>query len=136
MLIRDLFKHMAVVEEKKENIEKKKDTSKKIAKKAVVQVVENAEIACKVLVEPWITEKAHAGLVDNKYVFRITKDATKAQVKKAVEGFYKVTVEKIAVVNLLPKKRVYGRFEGTKATIKKAIVTLKKGDKIELFQGA
>lgn len=133
---------MAATEEKKENISKEKTATKKVSKKVapkaqqVTQVAEHADIAYKVLVEPWITEKAHAGLSDNKYVFRITKDATKTEVKKAIEGFYKVSVEKIAVVNFVPKKRAYGRFEGTKASIKKAIITLKKGDKIELFQGA
>ncbi len=127
---------MAAIEEKKENVSKKDVATKKVVKKATVSVAENADIAYRVLVEPWITEKSHAGLSENKYVFRITKDATKQQVKKAIEGFYKVKVEKVAVLNFIPKKRVYGRFEGTKAALKKAIVTLKEGDKIELFQGA
>jgi large subunit ribosomal protein L23 len=127
---------MAVIEEKKEKTSKKEVAVKKVAKKVLPIAVENAEIAYKILVEPWITEKSHAGLADNKYVFRITRQATKAQVKKAIEGFYKVKVEKVAVMNFIPKKRIYGRFEGTKSAIKKAIVTLKEGDKIELFQGA
>ncbi len=127
---------MAVIEEKKEKTSKKEVAVKKVAKKVLPIAVENAEIAYKILVEPWITEKSHAGLADNKYVFRITRQATKAEVKKAIEGFYKVKVEKVAVMNFIPKKRVYGRFEGTKSAIKKAIVTLKEGDKIELFQGA
>ncbi len=136
MLISDLFKHMAVIEEKKENIAKKEVAAKKAVKKVVPRAAENADIAYKVLVEPWITEKSHAGLAENKYVFRITQDATKAQVKKAIEGFYQVSVQKVAVLNFIPKKRAYGRFEGTKSAIKKAVVTLKEGDKIELFQGA
>jgi large subunit ribosomal protein L23 len=127
---------MAAIEEKKENISKKVAEPKKAAKKLVPQNTENADIACKVLVEPWITEKSHAAIAENKYVFRVTRQATKPEVKKAIEGFYKVSVEKIAITNLLPKKRAYGRFEGNKASIKKAIITLKKGDKIELFQGA
>lgn len=127
---------MAAIEEKKEIVSKKEKAVKKVAKKAIVEAAENSDIAYKVLVEPWITEKSHAGLSDNKYVFRITKDATKSEVKKAIEGFYKVSVRKVAVVNFIPKKRAYGRFEGAKAAVKKAIVTLKEGDKIELFQGA
>ncbi|MEI7621526.1 MAG: 50S ribosomal protein L23 [Candidatus Moraniibacteriota bacterium] len=128
---------MAVIEEKKEEeVKAKKVAVKKATKKEVFEVAENSEIAYKVLVEPWITEKSHAGLVDNQYIFRIIRGATKAEVKKAIEGFYKVKVEKISVINLVPKKRTYGRFEGTKATVKKAIITLKEGDKIELFQGA
>jgi len=136
VLISDLFKHMAVIEEKKENISKKETAVKKAVKKVPMQAAPNADIACKVLVEPWITEKSHAAIAENKYVFRVTRMATKPEVKKAIEGFYKVSVEKIAMTNLLPKKRAYGRFEGTKSSIKKAVVTLKKGDKIELFQGA
>lgn len=127
---------MAAIEEKKEIVSKKEKAVKKVAKKAIVEAAENSDIAYKVLVEPWITEKSHAGLSDNKYVFRIAKDATKSEVKKAIEGFYKVSVQKVAVVNFIPKKRAYGRFEGAKAAVKKAIVTLKEGDKIELFQGA
>ncbi len=127
---------MAAIEEKKENVSKKEVVVKKVAKKAAPQTAENADIAYRVLVEPWITEKSHAGLAENKYVFRITQDATKAQVKKAIEGFYRVSVQKVAVLNFIPKKRVYGRFEGCKSAIKKAVVTLKEGDKIELFQGA
>lgn len=127
---------MAAIEEKKEIVSKKEKAVKKVAKKAIVEAAENSDIAYKVLVEPWITEKSHAGLTDNKYVFRIAKDATKSEVKKAIEGFYKVSVQKVAVVNFIPKKRAYGRFEGAKAAVKKAIVTLKEGDKIELFQGA
>lgn len=126
---------MAVVEEKKE-IKKtaKKTVSKK--KEAVVVAVENAQIACKVLVEPWITEKTHAAIADNKYTFRIIGGATKQQAKMAIEGTYSVKVEKITASNVLPKRKAYGRYMGTKPGIRKATVTLKKGDKIELFRGA
>ncbi|HEX8973937.1 MAG TPA: 50S ribosomal protein L23 [Patescibacteria group bacterium] len=88
------------------------------------------------LVEPWITEKTHAAMADNKYAFKVTAHATKTEVKKAVEGMYKVKVEKIAMVNLPAKIKNYGRYERKQAGVRKAIITLKEGDKIEFFQGA
>jgi large subunit ribosomal protein L23 len=129
---------MAVIEEKKEAAVKA--APKKVAKKAVVkkQVVAapHADIAYKVLVEPWITEKTHRAIAENKYTFKVTTKATKQEVKKAVEGMYGVKVEKLNVVNVLPKKRAWGRHMGTKSGFKKATLTLKEGDKIEFFQGA
>ena len=124
---------MAVIEEKKED----KKAEKKVAKKSdKIVIAENAGVALRFLVEPWITEKSHAAIADNKYTFKVTKDATKKQVKMAVEGIYKVKVEKITMVNLKPKRKSYGRYVGRKAGIRKATVKLRKGDKIELFQGA
>jgi large subunit ribosomal protein L23 len=125
---------MAQVEEKKSE----KKTAKKAAvkKTEAVVIVDNAEIACNVLIEPWITEKTHGAIADNKYTFKIAGNATKKQVKAAIEGVYKVYVEKIATVNLPAKRKAYGRYLGKKPAIRKATVTLKKGDKIELFRGA
>jgi large subunit ribosomal protein L23 len=124
---------MAIVEQKKEN---KKEEKKVVKKAEVVVAAENSEIAFKVLIEPWITEKTHAAIQDNKYTFRVTGDATKKEVRTAIEGLYKVKVEKVSAVNIHPKKKAYGRYIGKKQGIRKMTVTLKKGDKIELFQGA
>lgn len=130
------------VTEKKEKVTEAKAPKKAakatttLKKEAATQAAQHADIAYKVLVEPWVTEKTHAAMADNKYTFKVTKKATKTQVKKAVEGMYKVKVEKVAVVNVLPKKKAYGRHEGTISGYKKATLTLKKGDKIEFFQGA
>lgn len=118
---------MAVVEEKK--VEKTKSK-----KSEAVVIANNAETACNVLVEPWITEKTHGAAADGKYTFKVAGNATKKQVKKAIEGIYNVHVEKISAVNLQAKRKAYGRYMGRKPAIKKATVTLKKGDKIELFK--
>jgi large subunit ribosomal protein L23 len=126
---------MAVIEEKKENIEEKK-VVKKAAKKEKIVAAVNAEIAQRVLVEPWITEKSHAGVVENKYSFKVSRTATKGEIKKAIEGYYKVKVAKIGVINIPEKKKSYGRYPAKKAPIRKAVITLKQGDKIELFHGA
>jgi large subunit ribosomal protein L23 len=125
---------MAIVEQKKDD----KKVAKKVAspKTKTIVAAENAEIAARILVEPWITEKSHAAIADNKYTFRVTDNAAKRQVKMAIEGIYNVKVEKITAVNIHPKKKAYGRHMGKKPGIRKMTVTLKKGDKIELFQGA
>lgn len=129
---------MAVIEEKKEETVVAKKTVKKSAssKKEVAIAVQHSDIAYKVLIEPWITEKTHAAIADNKYTFKVIKSAVKRQVKLAIEGMYGVKVEKVSVVNIHPKNKAYGRHMGTKMGYKKATVTLKQGDKIELFQGA
>lgn len=135
---------MAVIEEKKEKtttassevVAKKVVKKTASVKKEVAGATENSIVAYKTLVEPWITEKTHAAIADNKYSFKVVKTTTKKQVKLAIEGMYGVKVEKVTVVNIHPKKKAYGRHEGTKSGFKKATVTLKKGDKIELFQGA
>ena len=134
---------MAVIEEKKEAAVETKVATKKVVKKApavkkevAIVAAEHADIAYKVLVAPWVTEKTHAAMADNKYTFKVIKSATKQQVKKAIEGMYKVKVEKVTVLNVLAKTRAYGRHEGKIAGFKKATLTLKKGDKIEFFQGA
>ncbi len=132
---------MAATEEKIEKVSSVKATPKKTVKKSVATkkeattITKNADIAYRVLVEPWITEKTHAAIADNKYTFKVIRSATKLEAKKAIEGIYGVKVEKVTVVNIKAKKRAYGRHVGTKSGFKKATVTLKQGDKIEFFQG-
>ena len=127
---------MAATEEKIEKVTPAKTTAKKSAKKETSIITKHANIAYRVLIEPWITEKTHAAIADNKYTFKVIRSATKMETKKAIEGIYNVKVEKVTVVNIKAKKRAYGRHEGTKSGFKKATVTLKEGDKIEFFQGA
>ncbi len=84
-----------------------------------------------VLVQPRISEKAShlAGL--NKYVFKVRNSANKVEVKKAIESAYKVKVTQVNMITNHGKKRNFGRTAGKTSAFKKAIVTLKKGDKIE-----
>ncbi len=89
----------------------------------------------KFLIKPWITEKAHALMALGEYIFHVSKRASKIQIKKAVEDLYKVKVTKVRMINIPAKKRIQGRIVGKKSSYRKAIITLKKGDKIELFEG-
>ena len=95
-----------------------------------------SNIACKALIEPRVTEKSHDLMALNKYVFKVAKESDKNTIKKAIEELYGVKVIKVNIINIPSKKRIYARKVGWKSGYKKAIITLKKGDRIELFEGA
>jgi large subunit ribosomal protein L23 len=85
---------------------------------------------------PIVTEKSNLIKEDaNKVVFEVETTANKVEIKNAVQQLFKVTVEEVNVMNFLGKRKRAGRIIGKKQDWKKAIVTLKKGDKIEFFEG-
>jgi large subunit ribosomal protein L23 len=90
-----------------------------------------------VLKKPLFTEKG-SSLKEghNKILIEVAKDANKLDIKKAVEDIFKVKVEKIATINTQGKWKRYGKFIGKKPSRKKAIVTLKTGEKLEFIEGA
>ena len=88
-----------------------------------------------VLRRPLITEKG-AGLQEQgKYVFEVASGANKPQIKQAVEKAFNVTVTAVNVMTVHGKTRRVGRRQVLTSPIKKAIVSLKPGDKIEIFEG-
>ncbi len=82
---------------------------------------------------PIVTEKATRLLEDNKYTFEVVPQATKPQVKAAIEALFDVRVTQVNSCNLPPKKRRMGKFLGWRPRYKKVVVTLAPGDKISLF---
>jgi large subunit ribosomal protein L23 len=88
-----------------------------------------------VLRRPLITEKNSQLQVQGKYVFEVADEANKNQIKQAVEKSFKVDVTAVNVMTVPGKQRRLGRQQVLTAPWKKAIVTLKPGDKIELFEG-
>ena len=84
------------------------------------------------LKNPILTEKAVQLTAENKYVFLVEKKANVAEIKKAVKEAYKVDAIGVNMIVVKPKTRRLGRSVGTKPGYKKAIVTLKKGQKIDL----
>ncbi|MCX7905719.1 MAG: 50S ribosomal protein L23 [Elusimicrobiales bacterium] len=84
----------------------------------------------RVIIEPVLTEKSVNQKELNKYFFKVSNDANKIEIKKAVEEIFKVKVKDVKIVKMKPKKARLGRFEGYRSGWKKAIVTLKEG-KIE-----
>jgi large subunit ribosomal protein L23 len=94
------------------------------------------KLAQEIILAPVITEESMMGTADKKYTFKVAKDATKVDIKKAVETLFGVQVEKVNTMNVRGQLRRYGRFEGYKASWKKAIVTLTAESKtIEFFDG-
>jgi large subunit ribosomal protein L23 len=88
------------------------------------------------IIAPLVTEKGTIiGEKANQVTFRVRPEASKDQLRTAVEELFKVTVVKIRTANFLGKKRRRGRTIGQKPDWKKIYVTLKAGDKIEFFEG-
>lgn len=84
--------------------------------------------------EPVITEKSMQLVeTNNSYTFVVDKKANKVEIKKAIEGIFNVTVVSVRTINVLPKKKRMGRYEGFTSGYKKAIVKLVEGDSIEAF---
>jgi large subunit ribosomal protein L23 len=91
-------------------------------------------LASEIIKRPIITEKSMLLVEEqNKYTFSVDKRANKVQIKKAVEELFDVKVVKVNVINTTPKKKRVGQHQGFKPELTKAIVTLAKDSKIEIF---
>ena len=88
-----------------------------------------------VLRRPLITEKNVTLQAQGKYAFEVAKAANKPQIKQAVEKVFKVRVTAVNVMIVPGRERSLGRRQVLDRPWKKAIVTLKPGDKIEIFEG-
>ena len=92
--------------------------------------------ARQVIVRPVISEKSYALLAANKYTFRVNEGSNKTQVRQAVEEIFGVRVTGVRTAWVKPKPKRRGFSKGTRPGWKKAIVQLKEGDSIEIFEGA
>jgi len=88
-----------------------------------------------IIVKPIITERSVAGIEENKYTFKVAKDANKIDVKRAIEEIFKVKVIDVKTMNVKGKMKRMGKNIGKRPDWKKAIITLKDGDKIEVVEG-
>jgi large subunit ribosomal protein L23 len=89
-----------------------------------------------VLIKPVISEKSYEQIARNQYTFKVHKDAHKTQVRQAVEELFDVKVERVNNLKVQSKPKRRGLTRGTKPGWKKAVVHLKAGDTIEIFEGA
>lgn len=85
-----------------------------------------------VITRPHVTEKSANAGAENKYIFVVSAGSNKHLVKSAVEARYGVSVKKVAVLVMPEKKRMRGRQIGWRPGFKKAVVTLKEGQSIEI----
>jgi large subunit ribosomal protein L23 len=89
-----------------------------------------------VLLAPVVTEKSYELIENRKYSFRVHPDAHKTQVRQAVEELFNVHVEGVNIVKVQPKPKRRGMRLGRKPGWKKAIVQIRQGESIEIFEGA
>ena len=89
----------------------------------------------RVLIRPLLTEKV-TGLREshNTVAFVVDAKANRIEVRRAVEQLLKVKVERVNIMNVMGKMKRLGRFAGKKSDWKKALVTLKEGEKLELYE--
>ena len=89
-----------------------------------------------VLLAPVVSEKSYSLIGDRKYSFRIHPDAHKTQVRQAVEQLFEVKVIAVNISHVRAKPKRRGMSKGVKPGWKKAIVQVREGDEIQIFQGA
>ena len=88
-----------------------------------------------VLLAPIVSEKSTMiGEKNEQIAFRVKHDATKPEIKAAVELLFKVQVDSVQVLNQKGKSKRFGRFEGRRSNVRKAYVTLKPGQEINFAQ--
>ena len=150
MSIFDFLKRKKEIDKSKRPTEKKVEKAlvKPEMKKSVtsdVKLTPKAEMKSKksaksvkdfsynIVKEPHISEKATYLGEKNKYVFKIYDNANKPEIKKSIEGIYGVDVLSVNIIKIPAKKRRLGRTEGFKKGYRKAIVTIKEGQKIEII---
>jgi large subunit ribosomal protein L23 len=91
----------------------------------------------RVIRRPMVTEKSTRQKEESRqYVFEVHRDANKIEIQSAVERLFKVKVLQVRTSNVLGKVKRLGRRYGKRPDWKKAIVTLKEGDRIDFFEGA
>jgi large subunit ribosomal protein L23 len=95
----------------------------------------NNERLYSVLLAPIVSEKSTM-LAEkrNQVAFRVLQSATKQEVKAAVEALFKVQVERVSILNRKGKSKRFGRFVGSRGTVRKAYVSLKPGQEINFAQ--
>ena len=89
-----------------------------------------------ILIKPVVSEKSYNQITENRYTFKVHKDAHKTQVRQAVEELFDVKVTSVNIVKMPAKPKRRGMIKGVRPGWKKAIVELKPGDTIEIFEGA
>ena len=89
-----------------------------------------------VLLAPVVSEKSYSLITDRKYTFKVHRNAHKTQVRQAVEQLFDVKVENVNILKVQAKPKRRGMTKGTRPGWKKAIVQLREGESIEIFEGA
>jgi large subunit ribosomal protein L23 len=92
--------------------------------------------ASQIVLAPIVSEKSYEGSTRGTYTFRVHPDAHKTQIRQAVEQLFDVKVQRVNVIKVAAKPKRRGLHRGTRPGWKKAVVQLRAGDTIEIFEGA
>ncbi len=119
---------------KKKQNETKPEAAAETSKKEEVRAVEKkpavASQAYRILLRPILSEKAIHLATSGKYVFAVHPQANKSEIKKSIQRVYDVHIEQVKIIKLPGKMRRYGRSVGKTSAWKKAVVTVRAGEKI------
>jgi len=145
MALLDFLKNKKEADQAKEKKAVQVSDTPKVKKEAKVAKVKEAKpvktvksgksdsFSYNIVKEPHISEKSTSLGDQDKYVFRVYDRSNKQEIKKSVEGIYKVNVLSVNVIKIPGKKRRIGKVEGFKKGYTKAVVTIKAGQKIEIL---
>lgn len=114
----------------------KKDEKKVVVSSKMKESLPLQTLAGNVLRSLRVTEKTYLLGELNQHVFRVSKDATKASVKLAIETVYGISPQKVRIVNVPGKRKMSGRNEVFTSGMKKAIVTVAKGETLSQTTGS
>jgi large subunit ribosomal protein L23 len=89
-----------------------------------------------ILIAPVVSEKSYSLIGDRKYTFKVHRSAHKTQIRQAVEQLFEVHVEAVNVSQVRPKPKRRGVTRGKKPGWKKAVVQVREGETIPIFEGA
>lgn len=88
-----------------------------------------------IIIQPIVSEKSYDHMADGVYQFRVANSANKNEIKDALKAIFNVTAIKVNTTTVVSKPKRRGVFQGYTTSWKKAVVTLKEGDKIDFFEG-
>lgn len=124
-------KKPAKVSSTKEEIKEKPQAPKEAVFQKISKKV--SDFSYNTVREPHISEKATNLAEKNQYIFKVSENFNKKEIKKAVEGVYGVNVLSVNVIKIPAKKRRIGRIQGHKKGYTKAVVKIREGQKIEIL---
>ena len=138
MAIIDIFKSASVSEARKMKRsfiaqKKKKEKEKHEKAKEVKDKKEEGFYPSMILKAAHVTEKAGDLAGKNQYIFKVYSEANKIKIKKAIENIFKIDVTSVKIINISKRKRKLGKISGWKKGYKKAIVAIKKDQKIDIL---
>lgn len=134
-----ILKKTKKAEETTEEVKVEAVAEKKTAKKKTEKVETKkssktvSSLALRTILSPLASEKSASLAEKGVYVFLVAYGANRVAVRQAIRELYKVTPVKVNIINLRGKMKRFGRFNGRRSDMKKALVTLPKGSHIDLF---